>query len=131
MGRISISGCLLVEHLFTVRRAIKGGKNYNKKDEKQNIMSLVEVNNRKNGAEQSEKYLRELTKTFTGIEKPLKNVKIAETLDDLIGELHNVFNSDRVNIEYVNHLLLSYKSNPKEWKKFAKFDRFKWVLNLK
>lgn len=90
-------------------------------------MSLVEVNNRKNGAEQSEKYLRELTKTFTGIEKPLKNVKIAETLDDLIGELHNVFNSDRVNIEYVNHLLLSYKSNPKEWKKFAKFDRFKWV----
>lgn len=93
-------------------------------------MSLVEVNNRKNGAEQSEKYLRELTKTFTGIEKPLKNVKIAETLDDLIGELHNVFNSDRVNIEYVNHLLLSYKSNPKEWKKFAKFDRFKWVLKL-
>lgn len=88
-------------------------------------MSLEEVNNRKNVADQSEKYLRELTKTFTGIEKPLKNEKIAETLDDLIAELHNVFNSDRVNIEYVNHLLLSYKSNPTEWKKFAKFDRFK------
>lgn len=91
-------------------------------------MSLEEVNNRKNVADQSEKYLRELTKTFTGIEKPLKNEKIAETLDDLIAELHNVFNSDRVNIEYVNHLLLSYKSNPTEWKKFAKFDRFKWVF---
>lgn len=89
-------------------------------------MSLVEVNNRKNGkADHSERYLRELTKTFTGIEKPLKNVKIAETLDDLITELHTVFDSDRVNIEYVNHLLLSYTSNPKEWKKFAKFDRFK------
>lgn len=93
-------------------------------------MSLVEVNNRKNEADQSEEYLRGLTKTFTGLEKPLKNVKIAETLDDLITELHNVFNSDRVNIEYVNHLLLSYKSNPKEWKRFAKFDRFKWVRNF-
>lgn len=123
MGRISVSDCLLVERLFTVRRAIKGEKAT--KTHTANNMSLVEVNNRKNGAEQSEKYLRELTKTFTGIEKPLKNVKIAETLNDLIGELHNVFNSDRVNIEYVNHLLLSYKSNPREWKKFAKFDRFK------
>lgn len=125
MGRISISDCLLVDHLFTVRRAIKREKKTRTHTHTTSNMSLVEVNNRKNGAEQSEKYLRELTKTFTGIEKPLKNVKIAETLDDLIGELHNVFNSDRVNIEYVNHLLLSYKSNPKEWKKFAKFDRFK------
>lgn len=93
-------------------------------------MSLIESDNRKSCVDQSEKYLRELTKTFTGIEKPLKNVKIVETLNDLITELHNVFNSDRVNIEYVNHLLLSYKSNPKEWKKFAKFDRFKWVLKM-
>lgn len=72
-----------------------------------------------------ERYLRELTKSFTGIEKPLKNVKSPATLDELIAELHEVFSSDRVNIEYVNHLMLSYQSNPAEWKKFAKFDRFK------
>lgn len=72
-----------------------------------------------------EQYLRELTKSFTGLEKPLKNAKSPATLDELIAELHEVFSSDRVNIEYVNHLMLSYQSNPVEWKKFAKFDRYK------
>lgn len=73
-----------------------------------------------------EKYLRDLTKSFTGLEKPLKNYygKSPATLDELIAELHNVFESDRVNIEYVNHLLLSYQSNSAEWKMFAKFDRY-------
>lgn len=74
-----------------------------------------------------EQYLRELTKHFTGLQKPLKNAKSPATLDELIAELHEVFRSDRVNIEYVNHLMLSYQSNPVEWKKFAKFDRYKWV----
>lgn len=72
-----------------------------------------------------ELYLRSLTKTFMGIEKPLKNAKTVANLNELIAELHEVFTADRVNIEYVNHLLLSYKSNPADWKKFAKFDRFK------
>lgn len=74
-----------------------------------------------------EQHLRALTRSFKGIEKPLKNVKVPATLDELISELHEVFKSDRVNIEYVNHLMLSYQSNPLEWKKFAKFDRYKWV----
>lgn len=87
-------------------------------------MSLVEINNNRNASDQAE-YLRQLTKTFSGIEKPLKNVRSAGSLNDLIAELHAVFSSDRVNIEYVNHLMLSYKSNPAEWKKFAKFDRFR------
>lgn len=69
--------------------------------------------------------LRNQTKTFAGIEKPLKNAPVVETLPGLIQELHRVFEQDRVNIEYVNHLMLSYKSNPSEWKKFAKFDRFR------
>lgn len=72
-----------------------------------------------------EQHLRALTRSFKGIEKPLKNVKVPATLDELISELHEVFKSDRVNIEYVNHLMLSYQSNPLEWKKFAKFDRYK------
>lgn len=72
-----------------------------------------------------EKHLRELTKTFAGIEKPLKNAPTCATLSDLISELHKAFSSDRVNIELVNHLMLSYQSNPAEWRKFAKFDRFR------
>jgi hypothetical protein len=45
-----------------------------------------------------------------------------ESLDELIQELHKAFSSDRVNIEQVKALLSSYRSNPKDWKKFAKFD---------
>uniref|UniRef100_A0A2M4AKA0 Cysteine dioxygenase n=1 Tax=Anopheles triannulatus TaxID=58253 RepID=A0A2M4AKA0_9DIPT len=82
------------------------------------------------GDRESEKYLRELTKTFTGIDKPLKNARKCETLNDLMRELRQTFDSDHVNIEYVNHLMLSYESNPAEWRKFAKFDRFRYTRNL-
>lgn len=73
------------------------------------------------------KHLREATIHFRGIEKPLKNGPTIETLQDLISALHKEFETDYVNIEMVNHIMLAYKSNPKEWQKFAKFDRFKLV----
>lgn len=73
----------------------------------------------------AEQYLRDLTKSFTGLEKPLKDAKSPATLSELIAELHEVFESDRVDIEYVNHLLMSYQSKESEWKAFAKFDRFR------
>lgn len=91
-------------------------------------MDLVEMNN--NNISSHEQYLRELTKTFMGIEKPLKNATTVNSLADLCTELHRVFDSDNINIEYVNHLMLSYKSNPSDWKKFAKFDRYRQVANL-
>ncbi|KAM7314425.1 putative cysteine dioxygenase [Ixodes scapularis] len=47
----------------------------------------------------------------------------ASSLADLIEQLHRVFESDHINVEYVHDLMLSYKSNPKEWQKYAKFDR--------
>jgi len=47
------------------------------------------------------------------------------TLTDLIHRLREIFSSDRVNVEYVSELLASYKSNPAEWKQYAKFDPFK------
>lgn len=45
--------------------------------------------------------LRELTKTFFGIEKPLfqKYTKVVNNLDELIKQLHCVFSSDSVNVE--------------------------------
>lgn len=101
-------------------------------------LAIVENNNNNNNNANTisdnntsgEKYLRELTKTFTGIDKPLKNARKCETLTDLIGELRKTFDSDHVNIEYVNHLMLSYQSNPTEWRKFAKFDRYRYTRNL-
>lgn len=74
----------------------------------------------KNDDEQKKK-LRELTKSFCGIEKPLKGfVDHIEDLNGLIRELYKVFSSDYVNIEQVNHLMMIYTSNFNDWKKFGK-----------
>ena len=51
-----------------------------------------------------------------------KTIVPPKDLKELIGELHKVFESDHVNVEYVTQLMASYKSNPKDWKKFAIFD---------
>lgn len=48
------------------------------------------------------------------------------TLRELIDALHEVFQTDHVNIDHVQDLMMSYKSNPMEWKKFAKFDRYRY-----
>lgn len=62
--------------------------------------------------------------------KPCVKTPTVETLQDLIRELHVVFESDSVNVEYVHHLMSSYKSNPAEWRRFAKFDRYRYTRNL-
>ncbi|XP_004522611.1 cysteine dioxygenase type 1 isoform X2 [Ceratitis capitata] len=79
---------------------------------------------------EQERYLRDATHHFRGIEKPLKYGPTIETLNDLITALHKEFDTNYVNIEMVNHIMLSYKSHPREWKRFAKFDRFKYTRNL-
>lgn len=52
-------------------------------------------------------------------------VPTLNSLDDLINELHKVFAFDRVNVDYVKSLLSAYRSNPADWKKYAKFDPFR------
>jgi cysteine dioxygenase len=47
------------------------------------------------------------------------------SLKELIGQLHEAFASNDVDIDYVQDLMLAYKSNPQEWRKFAKFDRYR------
>lgn len=51
-------------------------------------------------------------------------------LTDLISELHRVFDEDRVNVEYVRYLMESYRSDPAEWLKYAKFNKFRYTRNL-
>lgn len=48
-----------------------------------------------------------------------------ETLDDLIKTLHNIFESDCVNVQEVQDLMESYESKPQEWMKYAKFDQYR------
>ncbi|KAK4885858.1 hypothetical protein RN001_002129 [Aquatica leii] len=52
------------------------------------------------------------------------------SLNDLVKELRLVFESNSVNIELVHYLMASYKSNPTDWKKYAKFDRYRYTRNL-
>ncbi|XP_061180546.1 cysteine dioxygenase type 1-like [Saccostrea echinata] len=59
-----------------------------------------------------------------------KKIVPPQNLDELIKELHKVFASDHVNVEYVTQLMASYKSNPKDWKKFAIFDLHRYTRNL-
>lgn len=51
-------------------------------------------------------------------------------LADLVDELHRVFAEDRVNVEYVRYLMESYRSDPAEWLKYAKFSKFRYTRNL-
>jgi len=62
--------------------------------------------------------------------KKIGKVPEVATLNDLIRELYTVFDSDHVNIEYVHALMSAYKSNPADWRRFAKFDRYKYTRNL-
>ncbi|KAF5297554.1 hypothetical protein FQR65_LT09985 [Abscondita terminalis] len=52
------------------------------------------------------------------------------SLNDLVQQLRLVFDSNSVNIELVHYLMSSYKSNPVDWKKYAKFDRYRYTRNL-
>lgn len=56
----------------------------------------------------------------------LRREKVS-TLRELIDALHEAFETDHVNIDHVQDLMMNYKSNPAEWKKFAKFDRYRYL----
>ncbi len=51
--------------------------------------------------------------------------KVAEinNLQDLVSELRSIFESDEVDVNYVHDVMSAYKSNPKDWIKYAHFDR--------
>ncbi|XP_053214274.1 cysteine dioxygenase type 1-like [Panonychus citri] len=54
----------------------------------------------------------------------------AVDLDHLINSLSELFSTDLVDIEKVKQLMSSYQSNPKEWRKYAHFDRHRYTRNL-
>ncbi|XP_060551092.1 cysteine dioxygenase type 1-like [Ruditapes philippinarum] len=60
----------------------------------------------------------------------LKSLKPPATLDDLIEGLHKIFAYDKVNVDFVKSYMGMYKSNYKEWKKYAKWDVHRYTRNL-
>ncbi|XP_018529918.1 cysteine dioxygenase type 1 [Lates calcarifer] len=53
-----------------------------------------------------------------------------ETLDELIKILHEIFESDHINVDEVKAVMEAYESNPQEWKQYAKFDKYRYTRNL-
>lgn len=60
----------------------------------------------------------------------VKTIIPPKNLQELVSQLHRVFRHDHINIDYVRTLMESYESNPKDWKKFAKFDVHRYTRNL-
>lgn len=58
-------------------------------------------------------------------EKNARQREVSLTLRELVDALHEAFKTDHVNIDDVQDLMASYRSNPLEWKKYAKFDRYR------
>jgi len=52
------------------------------------------------------------------------------SLEELVNILDDIFAHDDISVDYVQKLMTSYKSNPKEWKSFAKFDKYRYTRNL-
>lgn len=64
------------------------------------------------------------------IHRPMKVTQEITGLEKLVEQLHMMFSSDHVNVQDVQNLMAGYKSDPKHWKRYAKFDRFRYTRNL-
>jgi len=58
------------------------------------------------------------------------NVPVPQDLTELARILRVIFNKDVVDVDYVNQLLKNYKSNPRDWRKYAKYDPHKYTRTL-
>jgi len=52
------------------------------------------------------------------------------TFQALLDEIDKAFEGDEVDVDYVVAVMNAYKSNPKEWKAFRKFDNRRYSRNL-
>lgn len=45
------------------------------------------------------------------------------SLDQLVTEFRNIFESDDIDVDHVQEVMAAYTSSPKDWRKYAMFDR--------
>ena len=55
----------------------------------------------------------------------LNNVPVPKDLKELLSMLSDIFARDTVNVDYVKELMSNYKSNPRDWRQYAKYDPHK------
>ena len=51
-----------------------------------------------------------------------------DSLEELVQKLQKMFEAEQVDIESVKNLMASYKSNPEDWARFARFDPSRFVF---
>merc|ERR1739836_153337 len=57
-------------------------------------------------------------------------IPVPKDLKELISILREIFSNNEVNVDYVTQILNNYKSNPRDWKKYAKYDPHKYTRTL-
>jgi hypothetical protein len=60
-----------------------------------------------------------------GYKLDAENAPAPKDSPELCQILHIIFVEDTVNVEYVKRIIENYKSNPKKWRKYAKYDPHK------
>jgi len=58
------------------------------------------------------------------------NIPVPKDLKELVSILREVFSDRTVNVEYVTQILKNYKSNPRDWRQYAKYDPHKYTRSL-
>lgn len=86
-------------------------------------MEEMETNESRLNMKGCTKLMEEETVEYSSLPRP-------ETLKDLIDGLHLIFDKDKVNVDMVKTYMNLYKSNPREWKKYAKWDEHRYTRNL-
>lgn len=64
------------------------------------------------------------------VHKQQQPQKEPESLNDLIGQLRQLFESKQVDIDEVKQLMASYKSKPSDWIDYAQFNEFRYANHL-
>jgi len=59
-----------------------------------------------------------------------RKVPQINSLDQLVEELRKIFAENDVDVDFVQDVMSAYKSDPKEWRQFAHFDRHRYTRNL-
>lgn len=86
----------------------------------------ISNNNNEHGFKYRERRLSENEKIMEHQSKlDFDNVPVPADLNELVSMLRQIFTNDLVNVEYVTKLIANYKSNPKDWRQYAKYDPHK------
>lgn len=60
----------------------------------------------------------------------LESIPVPKSMRELCASLHDVFDGEVVNVDYVSQLMSNYKSNAKDWRTYSKYDPHKYTRNL-